>query len=112
SRYAPRVLLADEVGLGKTIEACLILNRLLLSGRVQRVLILVPEPLLHQWFVELLRRFHLTFSIFDEERCQSIEDEQKHQVDGEEVNPFLEEQLVLCSTSYLVDHPNRGEQAL
>jgi ATP-dependent helicase HepA len=47
---------ADEVGLGKTIEACLIVHRLLLSGRAERVLILVPEHLVHQWFVELLRR--------------------------------------------------------
>jgi SNF2 family DNA or RNA helicase len=55
SRQAPRVLLADEVGLGKTIEACLIIQRLLAVGKAQRVLILVPETLVHQWFVELLR---------------------------------------------------------
>src|SRR5690606_35493497 len=57
SRFAPRVLLSDQVGLGKTIEACLILHRLLVTGRVSRVLILVPESLIHQWFVEVLRRF-------------------------------------------------------
>ena len=72
-RQIPRVLLADEVGLGKTIEACLILQRLLAIGRVQRVLILVPESLTHQWFVELLRRFNLWFSIYDEERCVAVE---------------------------------------
>jgi ATP-dependent helicase HepA len=66
SRLVPRVLLADEVGLGKTIEAGLILHRLHLTGRAERVLILVPEPLIHQWFVELLRRFNLLFSIFDQ----------------------------------------------
>lgn len=43
SRYAPRVLLSDQVGLGKTIEACLILHRLLLSGRISRVIILFPN---------------------------------------------------------------------
>src|SRR5690606_28337275 len=37
SRYAPRVLLSDQVGLGKTIEACLIIHRLLLSGQISRV---------------------------------------------------------------------------
>ena len=62
------VLLADEVGLGKTIEAGLILHRQLLTGRARRVLILVPEPLLHQWLIELLRRFNLRFRLFDEER--------------------------------------------
>src|SRR5262249_28845608 len=72
-RLTPRVLLADEVGLGKTIEACLILHRLLLVGRAQRVLVMVPDSLVHQWFVELLRRFNLWFHIFDEQRCQAIE---------------------------------------
>ena len=55
ARFAPRVLLSDQVGLGKTIEACLILHRLLVSGRISRVLIIVPESLIHQWFVEVLR---------------------------------------------------------
>src|SRR5438093_5491684 len=86
-RIAPRVLLADEVGLGKTIEACLILHRLILTGRAERVLILVPDSLIHQWFIELLRRFNLWFHIFDEERCQAIEE-----INPEE-NPFLDDQL-------------------
>ncbi|HED32993.1 MAG TPA: RNA polymerase-associated protein RapA, partial [Gammaproteobacteria bacterium] len=74
SRYAPRVLLADEVGLGKTIEAGLILHQQLSTGRASRVLIIVPEALIHQWLVEMLRRFNLFFSIFDEERCLAIEE--------------------------------------
>ena len=104
SRLAPRVLLADEVGLGKTIEACLIMHRLYLTGRAERVLILVPEPLLHQWFVELLRRFNLLFSLFDEERCRAIES------DG--ANPFLDSQLVLCSVSFLAENPKRSQQVI
>jgi len=67
-RYAPRVLLADEVGLGKTIEAGLILHQLLLLERARRILIVVPESLVHQWLVEMLRRFNLMFSIYDEAR--------------------------------------------
>jgi ATP-dependent helicase HepA len=65
-RTAARVLLADEVGLGKTIEAGLILHRLILTGKINRALIIVPEPLLHQWLVELLRRFNLRFTLIDE----------------------------------------------
>lgn len=61
----PRVLLADEVGLGKTIEAGLILHRLLLQQRIRRVLVLVPDHLVHQWLVEMVRRFNLRFSIID-----------------------------------------------
>ena len=67
NRTAPRVLLADEVGLGKTIEAGLILHRLTLTGKIHRALIIVPEPLLNQWLVELLRRFNLRFTVIDEQ---------------------------------------------
>jgi ATP-dependent helicase HepA len=106
ARLTPRVLLADEVGLGKTIEAGLILHRLHLTGRAERVLILVPEPLIHQWFVELLRRFNLLFSLFDEDRCASIE------LHDPGTNPFLDSQLVLCSVDFLAGNPERVRQAL
>lgn len=106
SRQIPRVLLADEVGLGKTIEACLIVQRLLAVGQARRVLILVPESLVHQWFVELLRRFNLWFSIYDEERCGALEQSDPGQ------NPFLASQLVLCSVTFLAALDSRREQAL
>ena len=107
SRLKPRVLLADEVGLGKTIEACLIMHRLHLTGRADRVLILLPEPLLHQWFVELLRRFNMLFSLFDEERCEAIE------TGGEGAdNPFLDSQLTLCSVDFLANSKKRANQVI
>ena len=93
-------------GLGKTIEACLILHRLILTGRAQRVLILVPESLVHQWFVELLRRFNLWFHIFDEERCDAIE------TANPEANPFLDDQLVLASIRLFTGKEKRVQQAL
>jgi len=106
NRYAPRVLLADEVGLGKTIEAGLILHHQLLTERARRILIIVPETLVHQWLVEMLRRFNLFFSIFNEERCLGIEE-------GEDFdNPFHAEQLVLCSLGFLVNNKTRMQQAL
>ncbi len=103
-RLAPRVLLADEVGLGKTIEAGLILHRMLLAGRARRALILVPESLLHQWLVELLRRFNLHFALFDQERVQSMQ--------GLGCNPFLGEQRVLCSLDLLTGDPATARAAL
>ena len=106
SRQVPRVLLADEVGLGKTIEACLILQRLLAVGQVKRVLILVPESLTHQWFVELLRRFNLWFSIYDEGRCVAVEQSDPG------TNPFLASQLALASVTFLSANETRREQAL
>jgi ATP-dependent helicase HepA len=106
SRYAPRVLLSDQVGLGKTIEACLILHRLLLTGRISRVLILVPDSLVHQWFVEMLRRFNLWFHIYDEVRCASLDG------GAPDANPFLDDQLIICSTSFLAGSQLRARQAL
>jgi len=102
NRLQPRVMLADEVGLGKTIEAGLILHYRLVNGLSQRLLIIVPESLLHQWLVEMLRRFNLQFSLFDEQRCQAIEDD----------NPFLTAQLVLSSQEFFSAHPQRQQQAL
>jgi ATP-dependent helicase HepA len=106
ARQIPRVLLADEVGLGKTIEACLILQRLLAVGKASRALILVPESLTHQWFVELLRRFNLWFSIYDEARCVALEQSDPGQ------NPFLGAQLALCSVGFLAANEARREQAV
>ena len=102
-RYAPRVLLADEVGLGKTIEAGLILHQQLLLERARRVLVVVPESLVHQWLVEMLRRFNLMFSIFDAARLDDDEHDEAEYDDAE--NPFHSEQLVLCSLEFLNEHP-------
>lgn len=103
-RQSPRVLLADEVGLGKTIEACLILHRLHLTGKAERILILVPEALVHQWFIELLRRFNLRFAIYDEDRCASLEE------NNPGTNPFLDEQLVLAPLGWLAHNEARRAQ--
>ncbi|QIM66904.1 RNA polymerase-binding ATPase [Mannheimia granulomatis] len=110
-RLSPRVLLADEVGLGKTIEAGMILQQQLFSGRAERVLVLVPESLQHQWLVEMLRRFNLKFSLFDEERCGDFD---KRDEDGEDVseNPFESESLVITSINWLETTPARAKQLI
>jgi len=104
NRYAPRVLLADEVGLGKTIEAGLIIHQQLTTGRANRVLIAVPDSLIHQWLVEMLRRFNLFFTILDEERCLAL-------LESGNENPFESAQLVLCSLSFLSRQAKRVQQA-
>ena len=125
-RHAPRVLLADEVGLGKTIEAGLVLHQQLISGRVSRALVVVPTSLQHQWLVEMLRRFNLAFTLLDEKRCQAIEgldsfeesidfiDDFNDDVEREKTsdNPFESAQLILCSLDFLTKNPERYAQAL
>ncbi|KAA9002645.1 RNA polymerase-associated protein RapA [Affinibrenneria salicis] len=101
-RHAPRVLLADEVGLGKTIEAGMIIHQQLLAGRAERVLIVVPETLQHQWLVEMLRRFNLLFSLFDDERYAEA------RLDSS--NPFETEQLVICSLDFVCRNAQRQQQ--
>jgi len=91
-RHAPRVLLSDEVGLGKTIEAGLIIHQQLVTGRATRVLVLVPDSLVHQWLVEMKRRFALSMSVVTQEA-----------LDDDQVNAFEEEQLFICPLSLLTN---------
>lgn len=104
-RHQPRVLLADEVGLGKTIEAGMILHQQIHTGKVAKVLILVPNALVHQWLVEMLRRFNLRFSIFDLERVQAIEES------GYE-NPFDSEQRILADIDFITQYSDVKANAL
>ncbi|CBJ80922.1 ATPase associated with RNA polymerase and transcriptional activator [Xenorhabdus bovienii str. Jollieti] len=103
-RHAPRVLLADEVGLGKTIEAGMVIHQQLMAGRAERVLVIVPESLQHQWLVEMLRRFNLRFSLFDDGRYS----EALHDSD----NPFETEQLIICSLDFVRRNKQRFEHLL
>jgi ATP-dependent helicase HepA len=108
ARRPPRVLLADEVGLGKTIEAGMIIARQLATGRASRVLLLLPDTLVYQWFVELLRRFNLSFAIYDAERCEALEQAS----DDAPTNPFEDEQLVIADFGFLENSPKHAQQLL
>ena len=63
--WPPRLLIADEVGLGKTIQAGLLLRQAWLSGRAKRILILAPKAVLGQWQTELREKFNLNWPIYD-----------------------------------------------
>ena len=105
-RIAPRVLLADEVGLGKTIEAGMIIHQQLLTGKAKRVLILVPDSLQYQWMIELRRRFNLNFALFDLVRTAAIKEHDPEQ------NVFLTEQCIIAGMDLLLDHHDLYEQAM
>ncbi len=97
----PRILLSDEVGLGKTIEAGMAFHALLCKEMIRRCLVIVPEPLLHQWLAEMYRKFNTMFTLVGAE-----------EENPEKGNPFLENQHVLCSLDYLASQPKRLKQCL
>jgi len=118
-RHAPRVLLADEVGLGKTIEAGMILHQLIHTSQARRILILVPESLLHQWLVEMLRRFNLPFSLFNKQRLEALSmpsvdafGDEEIVAECEQSNPFDTEQRILTSLDLILSNPLTKQQAL
>ena len=72
NRFEPRCLIADEVGLGKTIEAILIYEELKLRGIAHKVLIIVPSGLMIQWQEELRLKFDEHFVIYDSAYIKSL----------------------------------------
>jgi hypothetical protein len=63
--WPPRLLIADEVGLGKTVEAGMLLRYAWLSGRAKRILVLAPKAVMTQWQIELREKFNLNWPIYD-----------------------------------------------
>ncbi len=94
----PRVnlLLADDVGLGKTVEAGLILTELLLRRRVQRVLILTPASLRLQWRDEMWEKFSLPFDLVDREETHAL----RRRL-GMDANPWRSFSRIIASYHYL-----------
>jgi ATP-dependent helicase HepA len=107
SRVDPvRWLLADEVGLGKTIEAALILNRLVHTGRVERCLVVAPDALTVQWLGELWRKYHQVFTLLDAPRLADVARDF-----GDDVNPFDVHRRAVIALETLVQRPELTEQA-
>ena len=102
-----RWLLADEVGLGKTIEASLILNRLVHLGKVARCLVVAPETLTVQWLGELWRKYHQVFTLLDSDR---LADAARDFGDG--FNPFELHPRAVISTAMLIERPELTQQAV
>jgi hypothetical protein len=94
----PRVtlLLADDVGLGKTIEAGLILSELLLRRRIRRILILTPAALRTQWKDEMWCKFSLPFEVVDRDATVQL-----HRQMGMDANPWRSHSRIITSYHYL-----------
>jgi ATP-dependent helicase HepA len=93
-----RWLLADEVGLGKTIEAALIMNRLLHTQQIERCLVVTPEALTVQWLGELWRKYHHVFTLLDSARLADVERDF-----GAGFNPFDTHRRAVIALETLVE---------
>ena len=102
-----RWLLADEVGLGKTVEACLILNHLVHTGRAERVLVVAPDTLTVQWLGELYRKYHQVFVLLDDARLKDVARDH-----GPGFNPFDAHPHAVISLEMLAERPRLSEQAV
>jgi ATP-dependent helicase HepA len=104
-REFPRCLLADEVGLGKTIEAGLIFSAMRALGRADHVLVLVPESLKHQWLAEMYRCFNEMFSVVDKDYLEQ-------ELLSQNASAFSMNQRLICPIELLVEDSERLEEAL
>ncbi len=93
-----RLFIADDVGLGKTIEAALIVRELMLRQRVRRVVVAAPASVLTQWRDELDTRFGLTFVVIDREYLRARRRER-----GWQFNPWKTHPRFIISHALLRD---------
>jgi len=107
ARKPVRWLLADEVGLGKTIEAALILNRLVHAGKVERCLVVAPDALTVQWLGELWRKYHQAFTLLDTPRLADVTKDF-----GKDFNPFDVHRRAIVALEMLTAHPELTAQAV
>ena len=97
SNYPHRFLLCDEVGLGKTIEAGMVLKELRARGGAHRVLAIVPPSIVRQWHFEMKSKFNETFSVLNTATVRFLENQ------GHTGNPFTFEERVLCSSGWVAN---------
>ena len=97
SNYPHRFLLCDEVGLGKTIEAGMVLKELRARGGAQRVLAIVPPNLVGQWHFEMKTKFNESFSVLNTDTVRFLQNQ------GQFDNPFAFSDSILCSSSWVAN---------
>jgi ATP-dependent helicase HepA len=101
SAAQPRFVLADEVGLGKTIEAGLVLSALLHAGLVKRCLVVAPSHLTVQWLAELFHKFNLLFTLMDPDRAREDREAAEAEAPEEEGSPWGRHPLIITSLEWL-----------
>ena len=102
--YPHRFLLCDEVGLGKTIEAGMILKELRTRGIVKRCLVIVPPNLRRQWQFELKTKFNEVFSVLDADTVRHLQ-----KTEGYTDNPFVRYESVIVSDAWVTGDKRADE---
>lgn len=108
ARFPESFLFADEVGLGKTIEAGLVLRQLWISGRLRRALLLVPKGILRQWQEELYEKLVLDVPRYEGGRFFDVRDRELKPAAGI-TNPWDAFPLLLASSHLAKQRPRRDE---
>ncbi len=98
--YFPRVILADEVGLGKTIEAGIYIKEMMARQLAERVLIIVPASLVRQWEFEMDNKFNLKFEVYDGHKVKSLKKHGHYKHAQPYFNPFYYDNLIICSLQF------------
>src|SRR5712672_2470659 len=101
SAAQPRFVLADEVGLGKTIEAGLVLSALLHAGLVRRCLVVAPSHLTVQWLAELFHKFNLLFTLMDPDRAKDDREAAEAEAPDDDASPWARHPVVIDEAHHL-----------
>ena len=95
--YPHRFLLCDEVGLGKTIEAGMVVKELRAKGGAHRVLAIVPPNLVRQWQFEMKTKFNESFAVLNTDTVKHLQNQ------GQVGNPFIYYDSILCSSGWIAN---------
>ena len=98
--YFPRIILADEVGLGKTIEAGIYVKEMMARNLAERILIVVPATLIKQWQFEMQNKFNIDFTIYDGKKVKELSRKGSNLSEKKLQNPFYYNNLIICSLQF------------
>ncbi|TXT60347.1 MAG: putative Helicase domain-containing protein [Promethearchaeota archaeon] len=98
--FFPRMILADEVGLGKTIEAGIYVKEMMARKLAERILIIVPATLVRQWRFEMENKFNIQFKIYDGKKIKKLQKRGDYKNPRLLHNPFFYDNLIICSLQF------------
>lgn len=116
-KWPTKLLIADEVGLGKTVQAGLLIRQALLAGRARRILIMVPRNVRPQWQVELREKFNLNIPIYDGQRLTwypspAMRDDRDQPVSRDVGRDAWHKEPILIVSSHLMRRRERQPELL